>query len=328
MSRDSARYGPGGPDTGVERPPGGRSEQPDRSEGPRTGRRARRRTSGDERAERSSGREPQAEHRHRHPEQERSRSARRWRARRRRGPGTESGISVMSPRLVTEETRPRCEGSIARTNAALSHTEAAPAVKPSTAIETTRVGFQPSPTHGDGQALHDQDPEARGRAVRRLPADGDHAADDGTGRQARVGDAEPVRAPARAAHAEGDAETGDRGDEDVEGGQPDHEQLRGLVAPQVAHAVARTCRASVRGWRAAAGSAGVRRARSTAAITAKVAASTSITTTSPPEATRIPPAGRAEQPHGPAADLVPALHRAEVATGDDLPDQRHPRRAA
>ena len=197
--------------------------------------------------------------------------------------GTDSGISVMSPRLVTEETRPRCEGSIARMNAALSQTDAAPGGEaehrhrrpPASAASRC-------PTRGDGQALHDEHPEPRGRAVRRLPADADHAADDRPGREAGVGDAEPVRTPARAADPQRDAEPGDRRDEDVERGQADHEELGRVVAAEVAASRRRTSRATGRGWPAAAGSAARTTSISTAAITRNVAASTSITATGRP----------------------------------------------
>ena len=136
---------------------------------------------------------------------------------------------------------------------------------------------------------------------------------------------EPVRAPVRAADAEGDAEPGHRRHEDVEGGQPDHEQLRRLVAPQVAHAVGERVAPPFLGG-----------AREPEARTYDEQQHRRDhherggvdehhdDQTAPGD--QDPAGRRAQQPHRAAADLVPALHRAQVVAGDDLADQGHPGR--
>src|SRR5262245_26174272 len=60
--------------------------------------------------------------------------------------GTASGTRVMSPRLLTDETRPIWLGAIVRRYAADSHTDAVPAVMPTPVIATTTPGSQPTPT--------------------------------------------------------------------------------------------------------------------------------------------------------------------------------------
>ena len=130
-----------------------------------------------------------------------------------------------------------------------------------------------------------------GGAVRRLPADGDHAAGDRSRRQAPSAMPTQRGAPARAADPQRDAQPGHRRHEDVEGGQPDHEELAISCATQVGDAVGERVTPPL------VGGAGDPEARPddgrehARRSTRNVTASTSITGTGPPQATRTPPTG-------------------------------------
>ena len=130
-----------------------------------------------------------ANHRHstdmRQPEGDRGQRARWSRRRRRRATGIESGIRVMSPRLVTDETRPVYAASTALRNAPDSHTLAIPAVTPTVSMPTSTTGTYGTPTTASPTPCSTSTRKPEPRGVRRLPPDRGQAAHDRTRARAR-----------------------------------------------------------------------------------------------------------------------------------------------
>ena len=226
----------------------------------------------------------------------------------------------MSPRLVTDDTRPRWLASIVRTNAALSQTDAAPAVKPSRVIASTRTGREPIPTAAIARPWTTSSRKAAAApyvGCQRMPTTLPTIAPAARQASAMPSQWAPQPEPLTRSAT---PESGDRRDEDVQRGQAHHEELRRVVAAEVlepvgervappvlggpGQAVARSHDEGEHGGDHHEGRGIDQHHRHQTAPGHQDAADR-----------------RAEQLHRAAADLVPALDGAEVVARHDLAHQ-------